>query len=145
MADTAVQRQVADWIRREWLPSQFNQRFTKDAVPLVPGGTFEAGAVSLDKTVVACISTSGLATSSGKHGSGKTHKIRSDIYFLLLTPPDCKRIMVFTEKDMFEFWVKEKRNGRVPKDIQFMIAPVPGELRQELHLAKERSSKEVGG
>ena len=29
MADTRVQLEAEDWIRREWLPRQFNQQFRR--------------------------------------------------------------------------------------------------------------------
>jgi len=145
MAETKTQLEIEDWIRREWLSGKFRQRFIKDTVRLTSGGVFEFDAVSADESIVTCISTSGLTTSGGKPGSGKKHKIRSDLFFLLLTPNSKQRLMVFTEQDMHEFWLKEQKNGRVPRDIQFLIAAIPMELREKLSRAKAKSAEEVSG
>lgn len=145
MAETKTQLEIEDWIRREWLSGKFRQRFIKDTVRLTSGGMFEFDAVSVDESIVACISTSGLTTSGGKPGSGKRHKIRSDLFFFLLTPSSKQRLMVFTEQDMYEFWLKEQKNGRVPRDIQFLIAAIPMELREKLSHAKAKSAEEVSG
>lgn len=145
MADTTTQREIEDWIRREWLSGKFHQRFSKDTVRLTSGGMFEFDAVSVDESIVACISTSGLTTSGGKPGAGKKYKIRSDLFFLLLTQNSKQRLMVFTEQDMYEFWLKEQENGRVPRSIQFLIAAIPMELREELSRAKAKSAEEVSG
>ena len=145
MAETKTQLEIEDWIRREWLSGKFRQRFIKNTVRLTSGGMFEFDAVSVDESIVACISTSGLTTSGGKPGSGKRHKIRSDLFFLLLTPSSKQRLMVFTEQDMYEFWLKEQKNGRVPRDIQFLIAAIPMELREKLSHAKAKSAEEVSG
>ncbi|MEA1998633.1 MAG: hypothetical protein U9N61_04825 [Euryarchaeota archaeon] len=145
MAETKTQLEIEDWIRREWLSGKFRQRFIKDTVRLTSGGMFEFDAVSVDESIVACISTSGLTTSGGKPGSGKRHKIRSDLFFCLLTPSSKQRLMVFTEQDMYEFWLKEQKNGRVPRVIQFLIAAIPMELREKLSRAKAKSAEEVSG
>ena len=145
MAETKTQLEIEDWIRREWLSGKFRQRFIKDTVRLTSGGMFEFDAVSVDESIVACISTSGLTTSGGKPGSGKKHKIRSDLFFLLLTPNSKQRLMVFTEQDMHEFWLKEQKNGRVPRGVQFLIATIPMELREKLSRAKAKSAEEVSG
>lgn len=84
MADTRVQLEVEDWVRREWMPRQFGQRFSRERVSLSPGGVFDFDAVGEDGRVVATISTSGAKTSGGKNAVGKMLKVRSDIYFLLL-------------------------------------------------------------
>ena len=145
MAETKTQLEIEDWIRREWLSGKFRQRFIKNTVRLTSGGMFEFDAVSVDESIVACISTSGLTTSGGKPGSGKKHKIRSDLFFLLLTPNSKQRLMVFTEQDMHEFWLKEQENGRVPRGVQFLIADIPMELREKLSRAKAKSAEEVSG
>ena len=145
MAETKTQLEIEDWIRREWLSGKFRQLFIKHTVQLAPGGVFEFDVVSADESIVTCISTSGLTTSGGKPGSGKKHKIRSDLFFLILTPNSKQRLMVFTEQDMYEFWLKEQENGRVPRAVQFLIADIPMELREKLSRAKVKSAEEVSG
>src|SRR5205807_2594422 len=84
MADTRVQLEVEDWVRREWMKKLFAMRFSRERVRLSCGGYFDADAVSENFKIVAAISTSGARTSGGKNAVGKMLKIRSDMYFLLL-------------------------------------------------------------
>lgn len=84
MANTHIQKQVEEWIRQEWMPKHYHQDFSEEDVSLCSGGTFTFDAVSVDGKIVANISTSGRKTGGGQHGPGKVHKIRSDVFFLLL-------------------------------------------------------------
>jgi hypothetical protein len=143
MADTRTQVEVEDWIRREWLPAQFDQQFSKAIIKLSPGGVFNYDAVSEDKRIVVSISTSGLTTSGGNQGAGKLQKIRADMYFMLLTPNVEKKIVVLTGKDMFKKCSKEVEAGRVPKEIEFMCAEIPDSLRVKLVESQKNAAKEV--
>ena len=69
-------------------------------------------------------------------------KIRSDIYFLLLSQAD-RRIVVLTENDKYEQCQKEKSGGRVPDSIEFALTDLPSELRIRLNDARKNASKEV--
>jgi hypothetical protein len=40
MADTRMQLEVEDWVRREWMPGKFGQPFFRERVRLSPGGVF---------------------------------------------------------------------------------------------------------
>ena len=142
MADTRVQIEVEDWVRNNWMPANLGQNFIPEKLPLTSGGVFDFDAVSKDKTIASNISTSGARTASGKNAVGKIHKIRSDIYFLLLCNVK-RRIVALTEKDMFEHWLKERRVGRVPESIEFILVGIPDELRRRLVCARSRSSGEV--
>lgn len=142
MADTRVQREVEDWIRREWMPAQFGQAFHRDRIALSPGGVFEFDAVSQDRQVIASISTSGAVTASGKNAVGKQTKIRADMYFLLLGVT-ARRIVVLTEKDMFEWCENERQAGRVPHSIEVRLADIPQALRRELQASRAVASREV--
>jgi hypothetical protein len=113
VADTRVQLEVEDWVRREWMPHKFGQQFSRERVRLSSGGVCDFDAVSADGRIVAAISTSGAVTAGGKHAVGKVLKIRSDMYFLLLAEAD-RRIVVLTEKDMHERCMKEAAGGRSP-------------------------------
>ena len=70
MADTRVQLEVEDWVRENWMKEKYGQQFHRKRVKLVSGGVFDFDAVSEDKTIGACISTSGAnlywKTCSGK-------------------------------------------------------------------------------
>ncbi|MEZ5929154.1 MAG: hypothetical protein R3C55_11850 [Parvularculaceae bacterium] len=67
MADTRVQVEVEDWVRRNWMQEKFGQPFHRDRIRLKSGGLFDFDAVSADQSIVASISTSSAKTSSGKH------------------------------------------------------------------------------
>ena len=110
MADTRVQLEVEDWVRREWMSKRFGQRFSRERVRLSSGGFFDADAVSEDLEIVAAISTSGARTSGGKNAVGKMLKIRSDMYFLLLAQAE-RRLVVLTESDMYAQCQKEVTGG----------------------------------
>ena len=143
MADTRVQLQVEDWVRKEWMPKHFGQKFSRERVNLTPGGIFDFDAVSDDETIVATISTSGATTSSGKNAVGKLLKIRSDMFFLLLVNAK-RRLVLLTELDMFELCNKEKKGGRVPPEIEFIHVTIPKELNSRLKAARETASNEIG-
>jgi hypothetical protein len=143
MADTRIQVEVEDWIRRQWLPSELNQQFFRERVQLSSGGMFDYDAVSADKRTIVSISTSGSITLSGKQGAGKMHKIRADMFFMLLTPNVDRKIMVFTEKDMYERCMKEIVAGRAPKEIEFMHAEIPDVLKIKLVESRDKAAREV--
>ncbi|MFN8434321.1 MAG: hypothetical protein U0V18_09880 [Anaerolineales bacterium] len=142
MADTRVQLEVEDWVRREWLPSKFEQVFRRERLRLNSGGVFDFDAVSSDNTIVANISTSSGITSGGKNPSGKIQKLRADMLFLLMVETD-SRLIVLTEKSMYDLCLKEKSNGRVPHGIEFVLVELPEALSKSLHDAKSIASKEV--
>jgi len=142
MADTRIQLEVEDWVRREWMPEKFRCQFFRERVSLSSGGVFDFDAVSEDGKIVATISTSGARTSSGKNAVGKMLKVRSDIYFLLLASTE-RRLAVLTELDMFEQWQKEIAGGRVPASIEFVYVELPVELDNRLKGARNKASVEV--
>lgn len=142
MADSRVQLQVEDWVRREWLPGQFNQYFRRERLCLTAGGFFDFDAVSVDNTIVANISTGSGITAGGKSPAGKLQKLRADMMFLLMAQAT-KRLIVLTEKDMYELCRKEKLNGRVPEEIDFLLAELPVVLAMALKEAKKKASAEV--
>ena len=142
MADTRTQLEVEDWVRINWMREQYGQKFTRERVKLRSGGKFDFDAVSSDDTIVATISTSASITSGGKQGVGKMMKIRSDMLFLTMAEAK-RRIVVLTEKDMFERCLSEVAGGRVPPEVEFALAVIPDDLRSRLIAAREQSSKEV--
>jgi hypothetical protein len=142
MADTRVQLEVEDWVRREWMPGKYGCQFSRERVQLSSGGVCDFDAVSSDGSIVAAISTSGARTAGGKYAVGKMLKIRSDMYFLLLASA-ARRIVVLTEKDMYENCLKEVGGGRVPASIEFVHAEIPAELEARLRDARQVASREV--
>jgi hypothetical protein len=144
MADTRVQLEVEDWVRRNWMETQYGTRFSRERLRLCSGGVFDFDAVSEDRSIVATISTSGAKTSTGKYAVGKILKLRSDMLFL--TQVDAKRrIIVLTERDMCDQCNKEFAAGRVPKEIEFVCADIPDDLRTRLVEGREKASGESSG
>lgn len=79
MANTRVQSEAEDWIRREWLPGKFGARFRRERLRLLSGRVFDFDGVSEDDRIAVTISTGAAKTAGGKQGSGKLMKIRSGI------------------------------------------------------------------
>jgi len=142
MADTRTQLEVEDWVRRNWMQTQYGQRFSRERLRLKSGGVFDFDAVSEDHSIVATISTSASKTSGGKHAVGKILKLRSDMLFLTLVDAT-RRIIVLTEQDMCDQCEKEAQGGRVPKEIEFVCAVIPDEMRSRLVAARLLASGEL--
>jgi hypothetical protein len=142
MANTRVQLEVEDWVRRAWMPEQLGQTFSRERLRLSSGGVFDFDGVSADGSIAASISTSGGKTATGKHAVGKLLKIRSDMFFLLLAEVE-RRLVVLTEADMYDVCQKQIAAGRVPPSIEFFLAEIPVELRERLTSARAAASKEV--
>jgi hypothetical protein len=145
MADTRVQTEVEDWVRDQWMPKEYAQRFRRQRVRLVnlsSGGVFDFDAVSDDSKIVACISTSGARTAGGNLAVGKLMKLRSDMLFLLMAEGD-RKILLLTEQDMLEVCQKETIAGRLPTVIEIIHAQIPAELDARLRASRELASKEV--
>ena len=142
LADTRIQLEAEDWVRREWLPEQYGQKFRRERLRLNSGGVFDFDAVSTDDSIVVSISTSSASTSGGKGGAGKLQKLRADMLFLNMAEAQ-KRIIALTERDMYELCEKEKRDGRVPLNIDFVYAKLPENLAIRLMEAKKFASSEV--
>jgi len=143
VADTSVQREVERWIRQNWLPREHGQAFHCRELRLTPGGFFEFDAVSDDCKIAVTISTSGSQTASGKRGSGKLQKIRADPLFLMMAEV-IRRVLLFTEADMYELCKREKENGRLPATLEFaLVADLPAGLRERLCGARKVASREV--
>ena len=142
MADTRIQLEVEDWVRRNWMPVAFGRKFRRERLKLRSGGMFDFDAVCDQESIVATISTSSSLTSGGKHGVGKMMKLRSDMLFLLMAPAE-RRIVVLTEQDMYARCLSERDGGRVPPEIEFALAEIPDDLRTKLNRARSESSREV--
>lgn len=144
MADTRIQLEVEDWVRRNWMPKQYGCKFFRERLPIRPGGVFDFDAVSEDHSIVATISTSGAKTSGGKHAVGKMLKLRSDMLFLTMVDAK-RRVIVLTEQDMCDQCQKEREGGRMPPEIEFVCANIPEELRRRLIEGREKASGESRG
>jgi hypothetical protein len=141
MADTRVQLEVEDWVRRNWMAQQYGTTFSRERMPLTSGGVFDFDAVSADHSIVATISTSGRRTSTGKNGTGKMLKLRSDMLYLVMVKAR-RKIMVLTERDMCDQCEKDLKDGRLPLEIEFVCAMLPDEIRSRLIAAREKAASE---
>lgn len=141
MADTRIQIEVEDWVRRNWMPIHFGKKFFRERLKVRSGGVFDFDAVSDDASVVGTISTSGSKTSGMKNAVGKILKLRSDVLFLTMVKAE-RRVIVLTEQDMFDQCKKESAGGRVPPEIEFVCAEIPDELRARLVAARLKASGE---
>lgn len=143
MADTRFRLKVEKWVRDKWMREKFRRQFCPKKLFLAPGGEFEFDAVSKGRKIVACISTARGKTAKGKNSPGNLRKIQSDILFLLLAKEPKKRVVILTEKDMYDVCLKEKKNGRVPCNIEFKLATISPKLRTKLKAEGEISSREM--
>jgi hypothetical protein len=141
MADTRIQIEVEDWVRRNWMPAHFGKKFFRERLKVRSGGVFDFDAVSEDCSIVGTISTSGSKTSGMKNAVGKILKLRSDMLFLTMVEAE-RRVIVLTEQDMFDQCKKESAGGRVPPEIEFVCAEIPDELRARLIAARLKASGE---
>ena len=142
MANSRVQFEAEDWVRREWMQNQFGKVFTRERLQLDAGGQFDFDAVSLDKQIAAVISTNGGRTASGRAAMPKLAKIRSDMLFLLMAPVQ-RRFVVMTDREMYELCDNERCKGRLPKDIELYHSQVPPELELRLKEARRVAAEEV--
>jgi hypothetical protein len=144
MADTRVQLEVEDWVRQTWMPQHFGVNFYRERLKIRSGGVFDFDAVSADKSIVATISTSGAKTAGGKNAVGKIMKIRSDILFLTMVEAK-RRVVVLTERDMYEQYLREVQGGRVPPEVEFVYAPLCENINERLIAARLACSSESAG
>lgn len=142
MADSRVQREAEVWVRDNWLPQKFSQPFTKRRLDLSSGGQFEFDGVSHDRTIAVAISTNGGVKANGGKATPKLMKIRADALFLLLAEAT-KRVIVFTDRAMFDLTQNEISNGRFPKEIDIALADLPDELEARLRDARTQMAAEV--
>ncbi len=142
MTSSIVQLKVEEFIRTHVLPEKYGLPFYHKELKLNSGGQFSFDAVSKDGTIVANISTSTGKTATGKYPSAKVQKLRADMLFLLLTETK-HRLIVLTEKDMFDLCKREKEAGRTPVEINFLLAEIPEVLREELQKSRKIASDEV--
>jgi hypothetical protein len=123
------------------MASHFGTPFSRERLPLRSGGVFDFDAVSDDPSIIATISTSGAKTAGGKNAVGKLLKLRSDMLFLTMVKAE-RWLVVLTERDMYDQCAKEVAGGRVPSEIEFVCADLPGDLRARLVAARMRASSE---
>ena len=143
MADTRVQKKAEGWVLGEFLPSLYGMSFANRKVLLNWGGKFDFDAVSEDGTIVGNVSTSSATTAGAKLAVGKIQKIKSDTLYLLYAQGASQRLLIFTEVDMHRHFEKEVKNGRFPKGVKLVHAPLPSLLQREIEVARRVASDET--
>jgi hypothetical protein len=111
------------WVRDCWLPQHLGSQFTARRVQLTWGGMYNCDAVSEDGKVLVAVTTCTGQTATGNNASAKMSKIREDVLFLSGAAAE-DRIVVLTDKQMFDRCVTESRNGRMPPEVRFLHAPL---------------------
>jgi len=143
MANSRIQGEAEIWIRETWLPQRFKQRFFKGQLQLLSGGVFEFDAISDDKKIVASISTNGGITAAGRKATPKLNKIRSDILFLLQCEAT-QRLVLLSDAAMFKLCELELKNGRIPRQIEFIQVSLPYELEEQCRISRRIAAQEQG-
>ena len=143
MAKTKDQVMAQQWIATKYLPRKFNQQFEEKLIDLTWGGKFKFDAVSEDGKIIGSISTSAAKTASGKPSSGPFHKIHSDTLYLLHANSATKRLLIFTEKDMQEHFIREQESGRLPPGVDLIHVELPNNLKNQVKNARFSASQEV--
>jgi len=142
MADSRIQLEIEKWVRTYWLPEKYAQEFTPRSLTLSPGGKFDFDAVSSDGSIVGNISTSSALTARNKPGVAKMQKLRADMLFLLMVEAKT-RLIILTERDMYDRCLREKEAGRIPQEIKFIHVEIPDDLKRRLTESKLIASQEV--
>ena len=143
MADTRAQKKAEGWVLTEFLPSMYGVPFANRKVLLNWGGKFDFDAVSKDGRIVGNISTSSATTAGAKQATAKIQKIKCDTLYLLYAQGASERLLIFTESDMQRHFEKEVKNGRFPKGVKLIHAPLPAPLQREIEVARKVASDET--
>ena len=69
-------------------------------------------------------------------------KLHWDVLFLTVVNAK-QRIIILSEKDVFDLCQKEKNNGRVLREIEFVHAKIPEGLKKMLGDVKKGAAQEV--
>lgn len=144
MADTSAQKKAELWVTGHFLPQRFDGiTFSEQTVPLVWGGEFAFDAVSNDQSIIGLISTSAAKTSGGKQATSKIQKLKCDTLYLMNVSVPCRKLLVFSERSMLEFFQKDITKGRFPNNIELLHAELPAEILAEVHAARRVAQQEV--
>ena len=144
MANTSVNHEAEQWVVAYGLPPHFDGRqFKPGNLKLSWGGSFAFDAVSVDKTIVAAVSTSAARTATGKSASAKYQKLKTDALYLLHIPTECRKIMVFTEPCMCQYFSVAASAGRFPPSIELLHIALPPDLQAKVLETREIASKET--
>lgn len=144
MANTSAQHSAEKWIVSHFLPAHFKgTSFSDRKLTLKWGGQFAFDAVSEDGKAVGLISTSAAHIASGKAAIAKLQKLKADALYLLIVNDAKQLLMVFTEESMFNHFEKQKKSGRFPPEITFLLASLPEDIYALVLAARHIASSET--
>jgi hypothetical protein len=144
MADTSVQHKAEAWVIEHGLPAIFpDVSFAGKKLKLIWGGSFAFDAVSKDEAMVVAISTSAARTATGKLATAKFQKLKTDALYLLHLETDARRLMIFTEQSMYEYFKKAVVTGRFPPSIELLHIPLPVDLHAQVLASRAVASNET--
>jgi hypothetical protein len=144
MANTLMQQVAERWVVSSTLPGLFpGHEFTARRIDLTWGGQFAFDAVSEDQSIVVCVSTSSAYTARQKHATAKVQKLKTDALYLLHVANDARKVMVFTERSMFEHFQNCAVKGRFPQSIELYCTPLPADLQVKVEAARNVASVET--
>lgn len=123
---TIATKDVENWIRNEFLPQKYHQKFSKRKLGVQSGAEIEFDAVSEDGTIICIISTSPVKTADGQFDTGALAKVREKaLWTISLNEKPENIVFACTDKSMLELVKKEKDNGRFPKQIKTLLVKLP--------------------
>lgn len=144
MADTSAQHVAEEWVVSRFLCKRFEgETFTGRKLPLKWGGQFAFDAVSEDGKIVGLISTSAARTAGGKAATAKFQKLKADALYLLHVVGAKRLVMIFTEESMLRHFEKERKSGRFPPEIEFVLALLPDDIHAQVLSARHSASVET--
>ena len=145
MADSTTRNVVERLIVKNSLPALLGCAFTKRGIGLSWGEFIEFDAVSEDGTVIVCVSTSCSRTAGGRTAIGKIHKIKADALYLLSAKDTKRRVLVFTDRGMFDHFSRERQRGRFPNvtEIELLHIELPADLAAKVKDAAAIAASEV--
>lgn len=144
MADTSINHEAERWIVATGLAQHWpGMLFSPKKLKLMWGGEFAFDAVSADGRLVVAVSTSAARTATGKLATAKYQKLKTDALYLLHIESVARKIMVFTEPCMREYFVQQAKSGRFPPNIELIHIPLPAELQSKVEATRARASQET--
>jgi hypothetical protein len=144
MADTSINHKAERWVVETGLPLHWpSKKFVPKKLKLTWGGVFAFDAVSTDEEIVVSVSTSAGRTATGKLATAKFQKLKTDALYLLHLEAEARRVMVFTEPCMHEYFVKAAKAGRFPPNIELLYIALPASLQAQVLATRVLASLET--
>ena len=147
MADTTKFKKIIEpWFRDEYLKQQYpGAEIRQEQLSLMWGGKFEYDAVVYENgklKAIYLLSCSEYKTKNGRGGSGKFHKIKSDVLMMVGTEAPMK-IMAFFGESMYQQFKTQQTLGRLPQDIRCELVEPSTEILRVIRGIRDEASTEV--